>query len=326
MCFDEKVRKEIAENPPGSRKAALAGLAAIVQCIGEFCRDESGICRFILQSEYPEPLIKSFTLIKKTFNISVESDFRGKQTFFGTGSAGNTGESTKPYVFEIRGEPAERMSQILGVSRPGGTFEPCGMAVNKSFFADEKCVRSFLGCQFLCTGIIHDPAKDYYLSFDLSSESAAEQTCELLQKYGMELHRTERARHHLVVTRDSSVMSDVLNLLGAHISMMDLENAKIVREVRSRVNRKVNCETSNIRKTAVASNRQLEEIRMLQSRPEWKDVPESIRTIAVLREEYPESSLQELGAMLKPPIGKSGVNHRLRRLSAIVQELQKNGS
>ena len=104
--------------------------------------------------------------------------------------------------------------------------------------------------------------------------------------------------------------------------MMDMENTRIVRQVRGGVNRKVNCETANIMKTVAASRRQLEEIRLIRESSVWETLPDSLKQTALLREQYPESSLQELGGMLDPPVGKSGVNHRLRRLSAIAQELQ----
>lgn len=300
--FEEQVLKEIEDSVPPSRKAAAAGLAAILQCIGHFDRNEAGKCRLILQSERRQTLIKGFTLLGKTYNISSESDLKEIGQF-----SAEAGSPEKIGRFEIDGVPAEKIERTI----------------HQIDLSDRKCARYFLAHVFLCIGSIHNPSRDYFLSFEAFSDGQADQIEGLLRKDGVILHRQGRSQKTLLMTRDSAVISDVLNLLGAHRSMMDLENARIVRQVRSRVNRNVNCETSNIRKTAVASSRQVEEIRLLRKSPKWETIPESLREIADLREKYPEDSLQELGAMLNPPIGKSGVNHRLRRLSGIVEELQK---
>ena len=128
------------------------------------------------------------------------------------------------------------------------------------------------------------------------------------------------------MTRDSGVIVDVLNLLGAHVCMMDMENARIMKQMRGRINRKVNCETANIMKTVAASRKQLEQIQMIRESSIWETLPESLQQMALLREKFPESSLQELGEMLEPPVGKSGVNHRLRRLAALAEKLQKRNT
>lgn len=332
--FEDRVISEIAEDVPGSRKAALAGLAAIVQCTGHYEHSEDGHSSLVLRSRRREPLIKSFTLIRKTFNISVESDLEKSSSVPQTGNSAGEGENTvseakhvqteELFRYEINGSPAQQLAEMFFRREADGDFLPEGWTVNPRILPDERCVRSFLSDQFLCCGTIHDPSKDYYMAFELQNEDQAQQSAELLKREGIVLHPGEGNRSSVLRTRDSSVMVEILSLVGAHVSMMDLENARIMRQVRSRVNRKVNCETSNIRRTAVASSRQLEEIRMLQNSSAWKTIPESLREIAILREEYPESSLQELGNMLNPPIGKSGVNHRLRRLSAIAEELQKH--
>ncbi len=160
----------------------------------------------------------------------------------------------------------------------------------------------------------------------MEEDHRAELTLDLLARTGLQLRRQEHGRSHAVLTRDSGVIVDVLNVLGAHVSMMDMENARIVRQVRSRINRKVNCETANIMKTVAASQKQLEEIQLLRHSKIWDTIPESLRQMALLREQYPDSSLQELGQRMNPPVGKSGVNHRLRRLSELAQKLQEQES
>lgn len=290
--FQERVFLELTEQEPASRRAALAELSAILGCIAREERD-GGERTLTLQSSRPEAWNKCFTLLKKAINITVEID-------------------NAEDVFCFCGDAAERIASLM---QPPERME-----------ADEKCLRSFLAGQFLCTGSIRDPLRDYYLSFEILSETQAEQTLRFLKRAGILLKRTDHGKGHVLMTRDSGVIVDVLNLLGAHVCMMDMENARIMKQMRGRINRKVNCETANIMKTVAASRKQLEQIQMIRESSIWETLPESLQQMALLREKFPESSLQELGEMLEPPVGKSGVNHRLRRLAALAEELQKRNT
>ena len=115
----------------------------------------------------------------------------------------------------------------------------------------------------------------------------------------------------------------LLGLMGAHVSLMQLENIRIVKEMRNSVNRKVNCETANLNKTVSASVRQVEDIRYIEQHKGLHELTEGLEEIARLRLEHPDASLKELGDMLSPQVGKSGVNHRLRKLSLIAEQLRK---
>ena len=110
--------------------------------------------------------------------------------------------------------------------------------------------------------------------------------------------------------------------MEAHVSLMSFENSRILKEVRNTVNRRVNCETANIKKTADASSRQMEDIYLLRDTYGLKNLPEKLREVAEVRLEYPEATLQELGEMLSVPVGKSGVNHRLRKLSELADKVR----
>ena len=111
--------------------------------------------------------------------------------------------------------------------------------------------------------------------------------------------------------------------MEANVALMDLENIRILKEMRNSVNRKVNCETANINKTVNAAVKQIEDIRLIQQRMGFEQLNEGLAQIAELRMQYPEATLKELGMMLSPQVGKSGVNHRLRKLSAMADELRE---
>ena len=114
----------------------------------------------------------------------------------------------------------------------------------------------------------------------------------------------------------------MLNVMGAHIALMNLENVRILKEMRNSVNRKVNCETANISKTVNAAVRQVEDIQLIVEKQGMSSLPENLQEIARVRMENPDMPLKELGALLTPPIGKSGVNHRLRRIGEIADRLR----
>ena len=126
----------------------------------------------------------------------------------------------------------------------------------------------------------------------------------------------------MVYLKEGAGIVDLLNVMGAHLSLMLLENLRIEKEVRNSVNRQVNCEAANITKTVNAAGKQIEDILLLQKNYGLSNLPDNLRQMAEARLEHPESSLQELGGYLNPPVGKSGVNHRLRKLSEIAEKIK----
>ena len=132
----------------------------------------------------------------------------------------------------------------------------------------------------------------------------------------------ERKKNYIVYVKEGARIVDLLNVMGAHVALMDFENVRILKDVRNSVNRQVNCETANIKKTVSAAARQIEDIQYIRDTSGFGTLPKGLAEIAIIRLEHAEVSLKELGGMLDPPIGKSGVNHRLRKLSEIAQEMR----
>jgi DNA-binding protein WhiA len=128
----------------------------------------------------------------------------------------------------------------------------------------------------------------------------------------------------VVYIKEGSQIVDLLNVMEAHVSLMNLENVRILKEMRNQVNRQVNCEAANINKTVEAASKHIEDIIYIRDNVGFNNIAEGLRDIAKLRIEHPEASLKELGTMLLPPIGKSGVNHRLRKLSMIAEYFREH--
>jgi hypothetical protein len=189
--------------------------------------------------------------------------------------------------------------------------------VSETLLLKPCCRRSYIREMFLCTGSVNDPRGKYHLEFSCPKQTQAEQLMKVLRSFSLEARTVRRGKYSVVYIKEASDITDVLNLMGAPVSLMEMENQRILKELRGSVNRRVNCETANISKAVGAAQRQLEDIRLLQKEGILPTIPENLREMAELRLEYPDLSLRELGELANPPVGKSGVNHRLRKLSEI---------
>ena len=138
----------------------------------------------------------------------------------------------------------------------------------------------------------------------------------------MDAKIVERKKHYVVYLKVGAQIVDILNVMEAHVALMNLENVRILKEMRNSVNRKVNCETANISKTVNAAVKQLEDIIYIKETEGLDQLPDNLKEMALLRLEHPEAPLKELGTYLDPPVGKSGVNHRLRKICEEAERLR----
>ena len=146
---------------------------------------------------------------------------------------------------------------------------------------------------------------------------------EMMECFELEPKIIPRKKYFVLYLKEGSMIADMLKIMEAHISLLEFENVRILRDVRNDVNRKVNCETANLNKTVNAAVKQVEDILYLKGRGKLTNLPKPLLEIADLRLEYQDASLKELGDMLNPPVGKSGVNHRLRKISNYANEVRE---
>ena len=176
----------------------------------------------------------------------------------------------------------------------------------------------------MASGSMSHPEKSYHIEFVCAARVQAEQIREMMHSFDLEAKVILRKKSYVVYIKEGSQIVDLLNVMEAPISLMEMENVRILKEMRNSVNRKVNCETANINKTVSAASKQSEDIRLIQKNMGLDNLPEGLQEIAELRLAYPDASLKELGDLLSEPLGKSGVNHRLRKLSAIAEDLKRS--
>ncbi|MBQ9512630.1 MAG: DNA-binding protein WhiA [Lachnospiraceae bacterium] len=173
---------------------------------------------------------------------------------------------------------------------------------------------------YLSGGSMSDPGKAYHLEYVCPDAAQAEEILAAAQAVGATGKITNRSGRFVVYFKEGEDIVTLLGVMGASLSLMDFENERIVKEMRGSINRRVNCETANIGKTVTAANRQLEDILYLERTGQLDRLEQTLKDVAEVRLAYPDATLAELGKHLTPPLGKSGVNHRLRRLSEIASE------
>ena len=167
------------------------------------------------------------------------------------------------------------------------------------------------------------PDREYHLEFTLGTEEKAEKICRLMNESGMNIKKSRRREKHILYTKDSEGISDILTYIGAMLSSMEIMNAKIYKGVRNNVNRAVNCESANIEKTVAASRKQLEDIEYIAQCNSLGILSDELRQIADIRMENIELSLTEIGKLSKPEISRSGVYRRLKKISGIADKLRR---
>lgn len=181
--------------------------------------------------------------------------------------------------------------------------------------------RAYLRGLFLGSGSVSDPKKNYHFSFRVDSKSFSESLLSLLLDYEIRASVRRAKQIYYVYTRSAEYISEIFALIGATKALLELEDIRIIKGVRADVNRSVNFETANIAKTIVSSQRQIKCIEALSRRVGLLNLPEDLAEVALLRLEYPEMSLSQIGENLEKPLTKSGVNHRMKRIMALCEEM-----
>ncbi len=187
------------------------------------------------------------------------------------------------------------------------------------FCNNEVLEKSLVRGSFLGSGSLNNPEKIYHLEIILNCEENVEKILEILKKYDIKMKKL----NNTLYLKDGEEISKFLAFIGANSAVLKFEEIRVIRDMRNNVNRLVNCETANLNKTINAALKQIEDIKFIKKMKRFNELPENVREVADLRLEYPEISLIELGKLLSNPVGKSGVNYRLKVISNFAEELRK---
>lgn len=299
MSFSGEVKEELVKQLAAARHCQIAELAAMIEYTGAVHQKEDGTVLLEIQQEAPFVARKCFTLLQKAFNIETEMEEEGSHFRYD-----NSGQIMK-ILQAIKHAPQEKR------------------VVNALVMKSLCCKRAFLRGAFLSLGSMSNPEKGYHLEFVCENGNQAKQIQDTLSAFGVEAKIVTRKRYQVVYIKESEGIVEVLNIMGAHISLMNLENLRILKEMRNSVNRRVNCEAANITKTVTAATKQIDDILYIRNHYGFDNLSDNLREIAEARLDYPDATLKELGEYLDPKVGKSGVNHRLRKLSELADRLKK---
>ncbi len=313
MSFSGIVREELSKQMGTSRHCMIAEIAAIIMYCGRIYETAPNQYGIEIQTEKMVVARKGFTLFRKTFNIYTDVCVR---THAGT-------KKVPLYTISVsRPDEARQVLMAVRYLDEQGCRALAKTGISSRIVQQACCRRAFIRGAFLSAGSISNPEKSYHFEIVCNTSETAEQLMEIMNTFSLDAKTVMRKRYHIVYIKEGAQIVEILNIMGAHIALMELENMRIVKEVRNSVNRRVNCETANIGKTVSAAVKQLEDIQYLIDASELGSLPEGLRDIAQARLEYPNATLTELGESLTPAIGKSGVNHRLRKLSELADRLR----
>ncbi|NLC77166.1 MAG: DNA-binding protein WhiA [Clostridia bacterium] len=312
MSFSSMAKAEMARVMPRRRCCQEAELTALLGMDGAIKATGQGEPALVMSSQSAGVARKIFKLSKLLLQpLTIQVAVTRKR---------NLKKQNVYHVFIPYQAGAAELLAPLGLH-----FSEDGWSVNWEPVVLEKrcCRKAYLRGAFLGGGSVNDPEGTYHLEVITRDQVHSQTICKVMEVFELNPRISERKQYQVIYLKESDQIVQFLNVVGAHRALLDFESTRVVKDMRNRVNRLVNCETANLSKTVETGVRQVEMIRLLEDRMGLEKLPLPLREIARLRLEFPDASLRELGQMLDPPVGKSGANHRLRKLEEMAQELME---
>lgn len=314
MSFSAGVKNEICRESEFSKTEAIAILSAIMKASGTLSLAGNKQVGFNVVTENPAIARFIFKILKDYFDIHTKILVKKS----------NSLKKNNVYVIQINEEMGVRelLAEVAVFNNDKGIMV-LDYSIPDRIIPDDSCKKLYIRGAFLGGGSVSNPEKTYHLEFVTHNELYSKELSDIINSFGLNSKVIQRKSSFVVYIKEAEQIIDLLNIIGAHGSLLEFENVRIMKEMRNNVNRLVNCETANLSKTVNAAVRQVESIKLIQREIGLSRLPKNLREIAEIRVNYPDETLKELGQMLNPPVGKSGVNHRLRRIEKIAEELRK---
>ena len=309
LTFSGEVKEELSKNQAEKEHCNIAEIAAIISMCGKVTIDSRERYSIKVRTENVSVARKYFTLLRKTFNIDTETLVSANK---------NKGHVTYTVIIKQHEDAMRVLKETKLINDEGEISEEF------SIIRRPCCKRAYLRGAFLAAGSISNPEKSYHIEIVCMNRTKANQIRMLINGFRLDAKVILRKNSYVVYLKEGSQIVDLLNIMEAPISLMKMENVRILKEMRNTVNRKVNCETANINKTVSAAAKQAEDIEFIQKTVGLGELPETLQEVAQLRLANPDASLKELAQLSASEIGKSGINHRLRKLSEIAEELRES--
>ncbi len=336
MSFSTRVKEEICRHHCQGRHCQIAELLALVMALGQIeLREEQA--RLLVKAENQMAVDQIIWLLDKLFEKEITpvrharyleffDEIQLKKLLLTLKLSDYIDYLEEDWLDEEELLQMEELLQgadpITYVSSRGVSLQNCQFP--KQVIRKECCKKAFIRGVFLAAGSVNDPKKAYHFEIALQNAEFAGIVKDILCQFGLDAKLVKRKKYFVVYLKEGSMIVDVLTIMEAYVGLMDMENVRILKDMRNDINRRVNCETANIKKTVDAARRQIEDIEYIERTKGLKYLKEPLRLLAELRLEEPDANLAELGEMMDPPVSKSGVNHRLRKISNIAKALRED--
>lgn len=314
MSFSSKTKDELARAMPEKQCCQFAELAALIRMSGTLQLVGSKKINLLITTENASIARKVFKLFKLLFKINAEVMVRKNLKL----------KKNNHYLIVITHmmNSWDILKQVGILKEYEDTFDITYRIPNE-LVKKRCCKRAYLRGAFLGGGSVSDPEKTYHLEFVTNSTEHSQDLKRLVNFFKLSSKIVERKGNYVVYLKEGDQIVDLLNIIKAHQALLNLESIRVYKQMRNDINRIVNCETANLSKTVNASMRQIENIKYIKEAIGLNQLPENLREIAEIRLKYQDASLKELGQMLNPTIGKSGVNHRLRKIEELASSIKK---
>lgn len=312
MTFSSQCKDEISRLNLENRCCVIAELAALIRTTGYITI--KGYNRFEIEFVMENAVVirRIFKMIKFLYNIN--SEIAVKKT--------NRLKKNNNYSIKVSENDANKILEDTKLSKSSEiNILKFNYGIPKSLVAETCCKRAYIRGAFLGCGSISDPERSYHVEFVNSRQKHCRDLEVLINDYDLGIKSIKRKDLYISYLKDSEKIVDLLNIMSAYNSLLSIENIRAIKETRNNINRVVNCETANLSKIVDTSVRQKNSINLLQKYDIIDKLPNGLRELAYLRLENEDASLKELGEMLSPPLGKSGVNHRLKKIEKIADEI-----
>lgn len=309
MSFSQKAKDEAAKLAIQGDNSSLAELMAYVRYVSSISFI-SGKVAVSFRVQKAALARRIFTIIRMIYNTDLDVDI-SKMT-----------QLKKMNIYTIVLSDTDIVMQMFKDTRLEGFLD-----VNKvpsMVRESDEMRRSYLRAAFLAVGSITNPERGYHLEMLFESEFEANEVKELMNVYGLGAKYVRRKENYITYLKGAEAISDFLKVIGAMRAVLSFENIRVVKDVRNNANRRTNCETANIQKTVDASTRQVADIEYIDERLGLENLQGDLRELALLRLDNRDASLAELGRLMSPELGKSGVNHRLKKLAELAENLRIN--
>ena len=316
MSFSMEVKNEICRDIDEiTYEQALCIVSAVMKIAGSINLLGSNKITFSISTENAAITGFLFKLIKKFFNIHCDIMVKKTSTL------------KKNNIYVIRSKEStdimDFLEKINVFNREENSFI-INYKMPQIVPESNDLKRQYIKGAFLGGGSLSNPEKAYHLEFVCENEEFAIELSNLINTFEVNSKIITRKKNHVIYIKESEQIINILNIIHAHNALLELENIRILKEMRNKVNRIVNCETANLTKTVDSSFRHIENIELIKNEIGFNRISKHLSDIAKVRLQYPDESLKEIGSRLEPPLGKSGVNHRLRKIDKIAEEIRKN--